>query len=345
MPAKSKRRRLTAAQINEHIRTIQKAIKKHKRENKGEHFTAVTPEEIEKKLKRINSPMIISQGWSGTAPGGTVNYNLGVYNSDPTQAIWLLAHVWVGSGNIDRTVGTFLLNVDARFSRLTQPVFPGLTLAAGAFAILNFTIKVPSTVEETNYLGNSCLMQFNWHDIETYLDRGVFVFAVSSGAAVDSDLVSGATGTAIQGQSFNETRAVDVTVLSASDLAVERMVLDGYKQPTASAVVGARIYDSSTNALVSTSQDVNISAPSIGVPISIPVSATLVSGRNYRVGFYALGTPQSSLSGDVFQPASFPYTENSGLFRINSAHSVGADAFPQGPNIFAPRVTIRTRSL
>ena len=59
--------------------------------------------------------MIISQGWSGTAPGGTVNYNLGVYNPDPIQAIWLFAHVWVGSGNIDRTVGTFLLNVDAPF--------------------------------------------------------------------------------------------------------------------------------------------------------------------------------------------------------------------------------------
>jgi hypothetical protein len=112
---------------------------------------------------------------------------MGVYNPDPIQAIWLFAHVWVGSGNIDRTVGTFLLNVDARFPRLTEPVFDGLTLAAGAFAILNFTIKVPSTVEDTNYLGNCCLMQFNWHDIGRYFDRGVFVFAVSSGAAVDSN--------------------------------------------------------------------------------------------------------------------------------------------------------------
>jgi hypothetical protein len=179
MPAKSKRRKFTTAQIKEHIRTIQKAIEKHKRENKGEHFTAVTPEEIEKKLKRVNSQMIISQGWSGAAPGGTFNYNLGVYNPDPTQAMWLFAHVWVGSGNIDRTVGTFLLNVDARFPRLTEPKFDGLTLAAGAFAILSFTIQVPSTVEKANYLGNSCLMQFNWHDIGTYLDRGVFVFAVS----------------------------------------------------------------------------------------------------------------------------------------------------------------------
>jgi hypothetical protein len=40
-------------------------------------------------------------------PGGTVNLNVGVYNLDPTHAIWLFAHVWVGSSNYDPTVGTF----------------------------------------------------------------------------------------------------------------------------------------------------------------------------------------------------------------------------------------------
>jgi hypothetical protein len=71
----------------------------------------------------------------------------------------LFAHVWVGSGNVDPTVGTFLLNVDTRFPRLTEPAFTGLALAAGEMAMLNFTIKVPSTVEKkTNYIGNSCLM-------------------------------------------------------------------------------------------------------------------------------------------------------------------------------------------
>jgi len=51
---------------------------------------------------------------------------------------------------------------------------------------------------------------------------------LSTGAPIDSNLISGATGTSISGQSYNETRAVDVTVLSPSDLAVEQMVLDGY---------------------------------------------------------------------------------------------------------------------
>jgi hypothetical protein len=179
MVAKGKQRKWTATQIKEQVQRIQKVIEMQKRENKGEHFTSVTPEEIEKKLKRVKSPMIVSQGWNSATPGGTVNYNLGIYNPDPTQAIWLFAHVWVGSGNVDPTVGTFLLNVDTRFPRLTQPTFFGLTLAAGASATLSFALKVPTAVEKTNYLGNSGLMQFNWHDVGAYLDRGIFVFAVS----------------------------------------------------------------------------------------------------------------------------------------------------------------------
>lgn len=173
------KRKWTAAQVKAQIQKIQQVIEKHKRENKEEYFTSITPEEIEKKLKRVKSPMIVSQGWGNTTPGGTVNYNLGIHNPDPTQAIWLFAHVWVGSGNVDPTVGTFLLNVDTRFPRLTQPTFSGLTLAAGASATLSFALNVPSAVEKTNYLGNSCLMRFNWHDVGTYLDRGIFVFAVS----------------------------------------------------------------------------------------------------------------------------------------------------------------------
>jgi hypothetical protein len=115
----------------------------------------------------------------GTNPGGTVNYNLGIWNPDPTQAIWLFAHVWVGSGNVDPTPGTFLLNVDPRFPRLTEPAFDGLTIASNASATLSFALKVPNTVEKTNYLGNSCLIGVNWHDVGRYLDRGVFVFAVN----------------------------------------------------------------------------------------------------------------------------------------------------------------------
>lgn len=179
MAAKSGQKKWTAAQIKEQIQKLQQVVEKHKRDNKEEHFTAITPEEIEKKLKRVKSPMIVSQGWGNTTPGGTVNYNLGIFNPDPTQANSLYAHVWVGSGNVDPVVGTFLLNVDPRFPRLTQPPFFGLTLAAGASATLSYALKVPSTVEKTNYMGTSCLMLLNYHDLGIYLDRGVFPFTVS----------------------------------------------------------------------------------------------------------------------------------------------------------------------
>lgn len=174
-----KKPKFSPAQVREITSKIEEAVRKHKRENKGEHFTAVTAGEIQRKLKRVNSPMIVSQGWNSTTPGGSVNYNLGIFNPDPTQAIWLFAHVFVGSGNVDPVTGTFLSNVDERFARLTEPVFDGLKLAPGASAILNFTLAVPASAPRTNYLGNSCLMHFVWHDIGTYLDRSVFVFGVS----------------------------------------------------------------------------------------------------------------------------------------------------------------------
>ena len=172
--------KLTAAQIKEQTKKVKDAIAKHKRDNKEENFTALSDEEIGDKLKRTKSPMIVSQGWSNTTPGGTFNYSVGLLNPDPTAAASLYVHVWVRSGNADPMVGTFLLNVDPRFPRLTQPGPFGVSLpASGGSTTLNFSIKVPASVEKSNYLGNSCLMQISYHDIGQYLDRGCFPFVVA----------------------------------------------------------------------------------------------------------------------------------------------------------------------
>jgi len=178
----TKKPKFTRAQIKDHIKKIQDEIEKQRREHqrRGEHFKSITPEEIEKKLKRVNSPFLFSEGWSSTTPpGGTISYTLGIYNPDVTQASDLYAHVWVGSGNVDPTVGTFLLNVDARFPRLTEPAAFGLTLASGAFASPNFTLNVPTAVEATNYAGQSCLVQEVGFEVGKYLDRATFVFGVT----------------------------------------------------------------------------------------------------------------------------------------------------------------------
>ena len=48
-----------------------------------------------------------------------------------------------------------------------------------SFRTISFALKVPAGVQKTNYLGNTCLMQFNWHDVGVYLDRGVWPFTVT----------------------------------------------------------------------------------------------------------------------------------------------------------------------
>jgi hypothetical protein len=172
--------KLTAAQIQEQTEKVRDAIAKHKRESKEENFTSLSDEEIVAKLKRVKSPMMVSAGWSSTTPGGTFNYSVSLLNPDPIAASNLYVHVWVGSANADPTVGTFLLNVDSRFPRLTQPPAFGLTLpASGGSTTLNFSIKVPASVEKSNYIGNSCLMRISYLDIGQYLDRGCFPFSVT----------------------------------------------------------------------------------------------------------------------------------------------------------------------
>ena len=56
------------------------------------------------------------------------------------------------------------MNADA-LPRLTQPAFDGLALGYYASAVLTFGLKVPSSADPTNYIGNTCLMRFNWHDV------------------------------------------------------------------------------------------------------------------------------------------------------------------------------------
>jgi hypothetical protein len=146
--------KFSPAQIKEQTKKIQQAIEEERSRYRDQNFTEVKPEDIKRKLKRMKSPMIMFQGWSISAPaGGTINYDVGIWNSDPSQAISLFAHAWVGSGNVDPVVGTFLLNVDTRFPRLTLPSFPGASISPSSSITISFALKVPTGVQKTNYLG------------------------------------------------------------------------------------------------------------------------------------------------------------------------------------------------
>jgi hypothetical protein len=165
----------------EKLKNILEEIERHRKKAKEKKlkFTAPTKKQIWKKLMKENSPMIISQGWGSTTPGGTFNYTVGIHNPDPTRRIWMFNHVFIGPANIVSDAGQALCTVDKRFPRLTLPKFDGLAIDPGASATLSYSIDVPNNVERTNYIGNSFLFRANWHDIGEYFDRSIFVFEVN----------------------------------------------------------------------------------------------------------------------------------------------------------------------
>jgi len=100
-------------------------------------------------------------------------------NPGPDDAVWLFGHVFVGAANVAPEVGDALAVVDPGFPRLTAPAFPGLTVKAGSTETLQFALTIPPAAEMTNYMGNLVLYRATWHDPAAYLDRSLFVFAVS----------------------------------------------------------------------------------------------------------------------------------------------------------------------
>ena len=44
----------TEARIGECVQSIEKVVEKHRTENRSEHFTSVAPEEVKRKLSRMN---------------------------------------------------------------------------------------------------------------------------------------------------------------------------------------------------------------------------------------------------------------------------------------------------
>lgn len=165
-----------------HAKAIKEEIERRRREakTKNELFTGLTDEQIQQKLRRAKSPMIVWQSWSGSAPiGGSINYSLGIYNPDPTQWIWLFNHVFVGAANVAADPDDALALVDPRFARLTQPDVFGLTIDPGKTQSLSYALPIPAGVDKTDYLGNSFLFRSTWFDKAQYFDRCLFVFKVT----------------------------------------------------------------------------------------------------------------------------------------------------------------------
>ncbi len=156
-------------------------------------------------------------------------------------------------------------------------------------------------------------------------------------------LTSGPAGTFLPGQSYNETRAVDARVLSASAISLTAMRLDALSIGSAtSATVGARVYDSVGSLIASA--DVVVTS---GGTVTIPIAVTLASGSVHRLGFYVVTNPPSLASATVFDPnppgiGGFPYVESTGKLRIEGAWSGASDSFPFNMNTAVPEITLYT---
>jgi hypothetical protein len=184
---------LTDAQIMEQVKTIREAIEKNNERDrrKDATFKQIRPEDVEKNV-RAGSPFFVASSWDGQAPpGGVINLRTFICNPNhPDLAVSIYVHVWVGTANIDPVVGTFLMNVDARFPRLTRPgphvLRPGMMAPDTSgwppnVMSLEFNLKLPSEIEETNYLGNIWLLQLGGIasiDVGRLLARDSFVFSV-----------------------------------------------------------------------------------------------------------------------------------------------------------------------
>lgn len=162
-----------------------------------------------------------------------------------------------------------------------------------------------------------------------------------SNAHSQINLASGVSGT-ITGaaQSFNETRGVDVNVISPTDLPITSMTLHRFFSGSGdTAYVGARIYNPSNGMLLASNM---VSVYNIvNGAVSVPISYTLVSGMSYRISFFCGGpNPPTHNSAAEFQPSSLPYNEGSNLLEITHAYAYPADTFPVTTNIFVPIITL-----
>lgn len=155
-------------------------------------FNAPSLDDARERLRNATvDPFLGGCGWSlSAAPGGVVLGRVSVEFPRPEMVPVpsnVYVHVWVGSGNVDPTLGTFLLNVDDRFPRLTQPRVPGLQPGTSQVpelpvfpdrSLLAFELAVPPDVEPSVYLGNICLMRRAPFGVGDVLGRASFAFRV-----------------------------------------------------------------------------------------------------------------------------------------------------------------------
>jgi hypothetical protein len=178
---KSKSILRTAADIGKAWRQLEDTIATHRKEGevRREAYATMTRAEFEAKLKRVNSPMIVSQGWSPSAPpGGTITYRLLLVNYDILPATHLALTVFVGNRNAIVSNDLFLSGWDTRFPTYAQRAPDGFTMGSAGYGFFTFQVAVPAGVERAGYFGNCALQKIAFLDVGTVIDRACFFFDV-----------------------------------------------------------------------------------------------------------------------------------------------------------------------
>jgi hypothetical protein len=155
--------------------------------------TMIDAGEARARLDASTDPFFGGFGWTLSAlPGEVVTGRVSVEFPSPAAVPSesnVYVHVWIGPGSVDPIIGSFLSNVDPRFSRLSQPKVPGLQPGftqvpefpiAPDRSLLNFDLRVPLDAEPTVYLGNMCLLRLSPFSVGDVLGRGSFAFRVRS---------------------------------------------------------------------------------------------------------------------------------------------------------------------
>lgn len=156
-----------------------------------QNFTSLTKEELRQRSKKTKAPLIAWQAWNPSARTGThLIYNAGVANPEPTPWSAVFLFVFVGPVNIridarDGPPGVGLgmrdsfSFVDPRFPRLIMPDFTAPALEPGETRSLSVVLPISQSVEPSNYLGSTLLLQAEWHGRGQYLDNSVFLFQLT----------------------------------------------------------------------------------------------------------------------------------------------------------------------
>jgi len=157
------------------------------------------------------------------------------------------------------------------------------------------------------------------------------------------DLTSGVVvGTLSGDASFNDTRAIEVGIVSPAALNVNAMTLREFSvSEGGSGSFGARIYDSRSGILLASSE----AAVSSGLDqsITISIAARLDPGHTYRVGFFSSVGGSGSANGTDVDPAGdalTSYFERTGLMHIDGIFQSNTDAFPTTRYPLLPYVSL-----